>query len=653
MTAPSFDETLAASLQSLAALADGDLSGVVQTGLPTPWSLYQTFTGGSLQGFIALGTLSSGLSVVVALGITWPKFLRAYQLQPRLVPLPIPSSLVGETTTTPTPKGLIARAAPPTASARAALPPDPPLSSEPSVLCRDAAARAWARLHLQREGTSDALHALAALERAADLHTSSMHERAVYETLLPYLRHIGRDPAQRRARVGGASSSPVATTLMVSSETASQYDGGTTSIYMGGRDALWAAVKAVAKTLGTVATVPLLVTGHGVGGALASLAAYDFRPNKLNATLQFKSIRSYCFSTPALADASFQSAFRSAVPDAWTVDAALAGNTGTIDFFPSAPNAAEGWFALGNEVSVTATLPVPDDPWWERSGAFYATLYQANANAQNDAPQLALVSEHTTLVAALSEQRAARRVLRGESTPAGYDRDTAYTATKLSATVAGVAQHPGLGPLGMPPGFTIVASFPPEKPWASLFSSVTPARVVVAFRAAVSFEETIVNLLDVGPSTVAWLPGAATLHAGAAALYESIRDDLRSTLARQSWANGAQLIITGHSLGAMVALCAALDLGANALSGVPRASSYCFGGLNAAGMGLATVPQLQALKPSIFLINRDRDTLAEFSFGSLLAAFGTEVWLSGATPYDGNTGHPLDAYTALLDPSGP
>lgn len=63
----------------------------------------------------------------------------------------------------------------------------------------------------------------------------------------------------------------------------------------------------------------LMATGHSLGGALATLAAYDIRKQLLNNQQSNTQVVCYTFAAPRTGNHAFAREYNAAVPDTWSV----------------------------------------------------------------------------------------------------------------------------------------------------------------------------------------------------------------------------------------------------------------------------------------------------------------------------------------------
>jgi hypothetical protein len=419
----------------------------------------------------------------------------------------------------------------------------------------------------------------------------------------------------------------------------SQFDLTLQSLYTTMRPTLMTQLTQAAGQVPVVAQAELLVCGQGIGAALAQLAAFDLRAQNASTGMKFATVRCYAYSAPALANPAFQTQFGQQISDAWAVNAA---GSSTVDFFPTQPAAAAGFVSLGTSQPLTANVPKIEDPWWERSGPFYAGAFvnaQSSAQAERDAA--ANARRRSLKARALSMSASA-------ASPAGYSADTALTMARLVSVVNQLAEHPTL-PLDIPQPWTLTTVF--SGAWGALFSCVYPQAYAIAFRSGFTYAEAASVLANAGPTGPDYLPAGAVVHSGAAATYGSLRDVLRTQLSTLNW-SGVSFYLAGHSLGGILAEVAAGDLFSNAVvSGAPVPSVYCFGTPASVGFSYAAAicPGAScALSTQTYLVSRDRDTVARVDWQQLLTTFGSAVSLIGLTPYDDDAFHSLPSYIALL-----
>ena len=431
------------------------------------------------------------------------------------------------------------------------------------------------------------------------------------------------------------------------------FDRHALQLYMALREPMRGALlRARASIEGLETTVDLLVTGHGLGGALAQLAAYDLRVGKPGQALRFASVACYAFSAPALANGSFAAEVDQETDERWRLHAA-ASSTSAVDLFAGQPDSTSDRVPPGRSRRIYAKIPPTDDPWWTRSATFYARQLADDSDSRTPVDR-----GRRAVLELLDPHRTAAKTSLNREAPGFVSSELAWTLARLSAVASALVSHPDLGPRGMPPGYSLVAAYPEQRPWLALFRGAWPRQLVIAFRPALNFVETVTHLAQPGPAPASWLepriPGGASLHAGALAVYDGqLRGWLRSNLERIARESSAtKILLCGHSLGALLASVAAVDLSVNGGASQLPWNLFAFGCPAVAGYDLARHPSYGELSGRSFVFNRDRDQLADFSFDGRLTTMGTVISLTGRTPFDDETAHALTGYLALLDPRG-
>jgi len=186
--------------------------------------------------------------------------------------------------------------------------------------------------------------------------------------------------------------------------------------------------------------------------------------------------------------------------------------------------------------------------------------------------------------------------LTGNKIPAGFDPVFALkVAVPLAQSAYDVMQNPGNPPVHLPPGYkqTALIEIDPEKGRALLALPDSPhARVVKllvkdsnifglignnlaanpAIRVAfVSFRgtQTLIDWqhdIDALYDEYGFVAGAGDVHQGFLDVYKALRDSMGASLAA-ACQGCDRLLVTGHSLGAALALLAAPDIAKNFLPG--------------------------------------------------------------------------------------
>ncbi|AFE07209.1 lipase [Corallococcus coralloides DSM 2259] len=400
--------------------------------------------------------------------------------------------------------------------------------------------------------------------------------------------------------------------------------------------------------LGFIGAVDLYVTGHGPAAPLAQLAALDLRPGKTGSSSPVTSVTVYGFSTPALGDEAFATWFAQQVPVSYTV---LAEGRSLVDFFPTEPTQAQGYFQPSQLESLQASIPQYDDPWLERDSVFYTALLGGDTTTLAAASRTlhALSSQGSPATIAVLRERLL--VAPGDDAPAGYNPDLSYTLAVLCSAAYERAQHPDLG-TSLPSPWTLVTDVQAGgRTFVSIFS--TPTQVAVVFRGAVTWEELFTlqgnyNMAS-GPSYLP--PNAGQFSQGPISLYGQLRPALLQALQGISGWGSRQLLVTGHSMGGALATLCALDL-QQGQQGLPvPAALYTFGAPPVGNPAFQLYFGRLAFAASTYRVVRPYDIVPRLTFQlSAAQAPATFVVLNGATDQDGATSHPITTYIELLDP---
>jgi hypothetical protein len=404
-------------------------------------------------------------------------------------------------------------------------------------------------------------------------------------------------------------------------------DDVTTAIYGDVRVGMWA-------NLGQAAGLPLVVTGMGMGGPLAQLAALDLLPGHKGpggAQAPGQPTPCYAFSTAPLATPDFAAYYAGKV----TCYTAWAGSPSLpVDFWPTEPGAAAGYAPLGQAVNLSDALipPAGDDPWVERDGDFYVA-------ALGGTPEPPPV-----------------RPAQIPSPPQGFDRTLAWTLARLCAVVYGRRQHPATGGGTLPAGYSVAGDLTSNGVvWGTLFTS--DSAVVAAFRGPASWAEfngvqaaslaTEAAFLERG-QTVTVGGGVLGLYTGPTAAGSSTT--LQATLSAQlqSLRTGQrQVYLTGHDVGGALANLAAADLALN-VKAVPVAAVYTFG---ASPGGNYSFTQIAPTAHS-YQVARPGDFAPKLVLDGSYFPLDQAVRLIGTPAGDTVTQHSLTSYVALLNPFG-
>jgi hypothetical protein len=402
------------------------------------------------------------------------------------------------------------------------------------------------------------------------------------------------------------------------------------------------------------------VTGIGVGGVLAQLAAVDLRlgntgPQQQSAPRAGPAC--YVFSTPLAGDRKFADFYQNSVADSYAVS--LQSGTITVDCFPTIPSSDYGdsnlsdsfYTAVGSARPTSTPLPMPDDPWVERTGNLYlSALGGTPAPPPTQPGSIATVQP-------------------------GFDQTLAYVLARLSSAVYSQFQHPNL-PLDLPQPYTWVSSlastyplqpatYNPRVPAApalvcSIFSS--PTAVVISFRGMVTWAEIIAVQGNCSQVLADFLPGAngrsPSISQGAYNVYADAAagTTLRAALVQALNGNllaGKQLYLTGHDFGGVLATIAAYDLVLqHRQSGAIPApiALYTFGSQPAGDYVFAA--DFNGAFPASYQVMRPGDCVAGVNPSSAYQQVNFPVSLLGVPPNDDAAAHSITSYIQLLNPSG-
>ncbi|HEX6370727.1 MAG TPA: hypothetical protein VF006_17555 [Longimicrobium sp.] len=415
---------------------------------------------------------------------------------------------------------------------------------------------------------------------------------------------------------------------VVSGARAAKYELTLGSIYSRVRASIWQHLaQGLREGNGT-----LFVTGKGLGGPLAQLAALDLRPgNRGPAGEPPPEAVSSCFafSTPPSANPDFKTYYDGIVTDSPVFRAGHADFP--VDFFPLAPTAAQGWALPGTSISLDASLPAYDDPWQERGGNLYLRALGGTPTPPPVAPG------------------------RVRNPPAGFDRGVAFTYAQFCSIAYLAAQHPGTSSgINISPYQVVGDVTARGTPLCTLFAS--PDTVVAAFRGTTTWAEfqemegdTFLQLASFLPDNTAMVLGGALRTYTAPVSATDPRPFREALLARLAeLAPGKGVYLAGHALGGALANLAAADVRSNA-SGLTLRKVYTYG---ANTLGSYSFAQFFAarLGPDSYQVARPGDFAPRTLLASGYEPLGAQVVLDGTPPDDDFTQHTLTGYIQLLDP---
>ena len=664
MTVLGYTATDAGALVRLAELAGGP----PPTYLGPSWQLVTTIPpsplAGGGQGFSAFGPLPSNPSTtvaVLALGATWASITGFYgpgDLQ--LTPLPnklLPASNPQE-----------AALASATLAVRRSLQAfDRGLVAAPELVSQApiAAARSAARLRITVAHFSQAHEAWR--RAAAALHPSIASSADAAEGIAQGLVEAAHAAASLADGAGGAASALAALHGQVRSYRSSLQAAQSPAVaqaQVGAVAMMEAMEQQVAAALTMLAALPifknglpLVVTGQGVGGPIAQLAALFVRPGNTvstGVTSPVTDLACYAFSSPMFGNQLFQQQFAPLAPNAYTVNA-----TG-IDFFASAPT--QDLAPVGALMSLSTKQPIYDSPWKERTAAFYAAALSGSALSAM-ASTAAAVGAEAPLPPIPEADTASARIALLSATPrlaaVAYDANLAFSLSVPCAVAYQRFQHPNLITYPTTLGYLVgpdiegTISTGQSATWATVFYA--QGSVVVAFRGSTSFLE-LVQVLDDPTTTL--IPSLSkttgSVLNGIGTLYQSLRQNLFQAVAKQcAQQPGVTLYFTGHDVGGALASIAALDVIANSPSGIPAPTAvYGFGCPQFADWSFTQY--FNQTVPASFQVARPADVAPSFILNGGVFPIKQVVPLPGGEiePFNGNSSHSIDSYIGLLNPYG-
>jgi hypothetical protein len=381
-----------------------------------------------------------------------------------------------------------------------------------------------------------------------------------------------------------------------------------------------------------VAGLPLIVIGQGLGAPLAQLAAMAFRQSRSGIPANLHTAACYTFSTPPMGDSNFATLFTQTIPAAFNVFAA------GVDFFANPPQPFPGALPAGIPQALPAAIPTlsilnnqaVDDPWRERSGAYYTQLLGGATSVATTPGNV-------------------------PAPPPGYNGDLAESLSQLIAVAYQQTQHPGSQPSPIPAyslDSFITSLTPSGTRWGAIFLDTANKRILVVFRGELSFEESVSALTQIGSVYPTYLPNGCALAPGLDQIYAAVRDGLRNNVVSAlSKVGGTTIVMAGHSIGGALANIAALDFATQAAGITASVAIYTFGAPPSGDPGFqsAFASKFTGSPISSFQLSRNGDPfpgLPAVSGGPMTV--GAALNLTGGTPYDDNINHSLTSYIVLL-----
>ena len=386
---------------------------------------------------------------------------------------------------------------------------------------------------------------------------------------------------------------------------------------------------------------PTLITcGIGGPGAVAQIAAIDFRIGGTPAPSFLQVVGCYSFSTPPFVNNT--TATVSVQTQLPTVYAGLFALTAQNDFFPSAPTPAMGYVTLGQQISINASLPPYESPWYERSAVFYGNAL---------APSVAQLQRDTAVKTSNIDAVAT-------SAPAAYDPDFAYVLAQFCAAASEAFQHPALSP-SVPTGWTLLGTVSNSAGQVMAVIYKKLSQLLVAFRGTSSFEETVQTFGNQNAQYINFLPASiiqssGVILQGAYNGYMALRQNLQQALTGISGFASLSLVLTGHDTGGWLALMAATDLMQGTGSSQPPVPGtapqvYTFGTPTMGNIPFTNF-FTTSVTSSVYQVARPADVVANLFIPGYFP-IGQPQSVSGTTDYDGQSYHPVISYIQLLNPA--
>jgi hypothetical protein len=375
------------------------------------------------------------------------------------------------------------------------------------------------------------------------------------------------------------------------------------------RQGIWAA-------LAQAGSNTLVVTGMGLGGPLAQLAALDLSPLNVRTKMPPTTAAPACysFSSPAPGDPSLAAAITQAVPAAWCVLPAFLGTM--IDRFGSIAD-VPGTTPAGTVQTFAAQYPSPDDPWIERSPWYYAGWLNQPVAPPPPAP--------TTI----------------SPTGTGFAPLLAASLAKLCGYTYGLAQSQG--PQQPPSPYAYATSINYQN--AVIAASFSGSGYAIAFRGETTFSDFGGIVANSQTAYAPFISGTVNLHAGAVQVYTAIRPALLSLI--QAVPAGTPIALTGHDFGGALAVLAAADMLLN-LPAMGAPTVYTFGAFPVGGPAFAPL----VAGATIYAVGRPSDFMSQAFSQTVLFPVGTAIALGGTPAVDDPSAHAITGYYGLLNPQG-
>ena len=378
----------------------------------------------------------------------------------------------------------------------------------------------------------------------------------------------------------------------------------------------------------------LLTCGIGGPGAVAQLAAIDFRVGGSRAPGFLDAVGCYAFSTPSFvnptaANVSVQQQLPDVYNSLFTLTAA------NIDFFPSSPTSSMGYAPLGQQIALQARLPNYDLPWYERSATYYTNTLTSSTRTLRDAP-----------------------AAKAAASPPAYDSNLAFVLAQFCAAASEAFQHPALSPL-IPGNWTLLNTISNSAGQVMAVVYRKLGQVLVAFRGTSSFQETVETFGNANAQYVNFLasgviPTAGTVLQGGYNSYMAMRQQFRQVLSQISDLATISLLLTGHDTGAWIAVMAATDLmqGTGGTPTLPTLANppqvYTFGAPPFGNFPFTNFFTTN-VTAAAYQVARPADVIPKIQYFGY-QPIGSLALLPGLTDYDDLTYHPVISYIQLLNP---
>ena len=369
---------------------------------------------------------------------------------------------------------------------------------------------------------------------------------------------------------------------------------------------------------------PLYITGIGLGGPLAQIAAMDLRPGNKGPNQQdppqVTQPCSYVFSTGNFASTAFQQFYNEKIQNAYNLRAGSAALH--VDQLPDRPSTEIGFAPLGHTNFLSASVPTPYyTPWGVRDSNFYLKAICGKPSTFPSSP--------TSI----------------PNPPTGFSQSMAFSLGKLMASTYTQAQEPG-NPA--PPEMQKIIDYGESKVMAAIFS--TSNSLIVAFRGSITFEEFL--MMDTNNST-SRTPYNQIITSGVNEVYYANSLAVGERIKQQvlELKGNRDLYVIGHGFGGALANVMAADFTLYTTPAIPVNAIYTFGANYFAGINMANLFN-DKLESVSYQILRPEDQIATaLRTQPYWNPVNNIVTLIGALDVPEDTSHALSAYLSLLDPS--